>query len=1290
MKSLLNKLLKSLAYLAAGLVILLAVAVGLFRLLLPRLPAYQDEIKGWATAAIGLTVEFTGMNARWRFSGPELNFYNAELRLPGDGGGTFAADEVSIGVDLMRLLLDRKLVVDRVVVRDSAVDLRKDDSGEWRVQDVALQTLSEGFGGRQSSSAMTILVEDVAVSYRHPPDGQLFGFGIGSLRVNLSPNGVDVDALLELPDSLGNRLSASLSRVPGRDGADVVWEYSIDSRNLDLAGWSALQPASLPALSSGRADLSLSVEQTDRVVSNAVIEFDVEELQAAAGSGPFGGEGRLEFRRDAAGWLLTADELRLRTARGIWPEASINVQAGTDGAGELTSLSATGDYLNLDDLQSLLPWLPARAAELLREYDPGGEVTNLMVALQDLQAESPRYDVSMELREAGMLASERLPGLRGFSGGLRANRSGGRVEIDASDLTLDLTRWLESPLDFASAQGTIIWRRNRNGITVLSDSVRLQNADLTSRSSVQLILPADGSSPVLDLESRWSVYDLAAARAYLPARLMNPGLFRWLNNALVAGTMPAGVTRVSGPLDRFPFDDGDGVFRVEAELDQATLRYSDQWPDVENLDMNLVVEGMRLYSVSNTSISAGNTVIDADIEIADLRRPVLTIDALATGTMQSVRTLAQRSPVARVFGGQLDRISVDGEASFALALEYPILDREAFAFTTRLQASDATLRVAGFDAPITELNGIVTVTRDNIAAEQLFGRFLGEPLTVDLRRAGDERPGYSVIAEAVGRVTAEGIGGTFGIPVGSFLEGASDFRASLLFPAANGESGSPFAIDVESDLAGLTIGLPEPLTKPRTESRPLAATIGFPESGRIVVRGSLDDSLRWTLDFADSETGWDFDRGVLAVGGAYPESASTRGLHIVGDLAVLNLGEWLDGAAGRAPGAGEGERRGGIAARIRSLDLNVQDLYVLGQHFTEHRVLADRSGTDWLVQVAGDQARGRLAIPYDLAGERAVTLDMQTLILPGGDDDDAPAAGGAPAGGVDPRTLPPVSLRAEEFALGQRFLGAVTAEFRRTQDGLVGENIRSEDETFAIEAAAGWVVDTGEPTGQRTWANATLTSRDVEATMQRLNYSPGIVGEDMEIAFDVSWSGGPREDFLASLDGDVVVRFGSGQLDEVDPGAGRMFGLLSVVALPRRMSLDFRDVLDKGFGFDEITGTFRLEDGSAYTCDLSLKGPAADIGIVGRARLVEQDYTQSAIVSANVGNTLPVVGAVVAGPQVAAALLIFSQIFKKPLQEMGQVYYAIEGSWDEPAVNSANAARFAEVSRLAGCLDADG
>ena len=144
---------------------------------------------------------------------------------------------------------------------------------------------------------------------------------------------------------------------------------------------------------------------------------------------------------------------------------------------------------------------------------------------------------------------------------------------------------------------------------------------------------------------------------------------------------------------------------------------------------------------------------------------------------------------------------------------------------------------------------------------------------------------------------------------------------------------------------------------------------------------------------------------------------------------------------------------------------------------------------------------------------------------------------------------------------------------------------------------------------------------------------------------------------------------------------------MSIVALPRRLALDFRDVFNKGFGFDKISGDFRIVDGETYTCNLTLEGPAADIAIVGRAGLVNRDYDQIAVVSANFGNTLPVVGAVVGGPQVAAVLLVFSQIFKKPLQEVTQVYYSFGGTFDEPLIEATTAENFADRAATLGCLE---
>jgi uncharacterized protein YhdP len=319
-------------------------------------------------------------------------------------------------------------------------------------------------------------------------------------------------------------------------------------------------------------------------------------------------------------------------------------------------------------------------------------------------------------------------------------------------------------------------------------------------------------------------------------------------------------------------------------------------------------------------------------------------------------------------------------------------------------------------------------------------------------------------------------------------------------------------------------------------------------------------------------------------------------------------------------------------------------------------------------------------VPYDFAGDIPLVVDMQKLILPGSDGDDIDERDQ-----IDPRSLPPISIKVQEFTLGQRHFGSFEAEFARTVGDLEAASITTQDESFEISGGGRWVAAPQGEEGHRSYLTAKLVSVDIEKTTERLNYQPGLVGDDMEVEFDLSWPGGPREDVLALLDGEIGVRFGSGQLDDVEPGAGRVFGLMSIVALPRRLSLDFRDVFAKGFGFDEITGNFRIARGETFTCDLTLKGPAADIGIIGQTGLASRDYNQTAIVNASVGDTLPIVGALAAGPQVGAALLIISQIFKKPLQEMGQIYYSVQGSWDEPAIETTDAEAFAAVYEATGC-----
>ena len=1215
MKKFLQRLFKFLAYLAAGVVILLAVAVGLFRLFLPRLPEYQDEIKAWASNAIGMQVEFSGMDARWGLSGPQLEFYDAELIRPATMTRVVAADQVSVGVALSRLLMDRTLVVDRLVIRDTSVEVRQLPNGRWWIQGTPYEDLVVIQTGGGNLGDVEVIAESVELQVIRPGDERPLFFDVDRAALSSDEQRLAVDATILLPESLGRRLEISATQLPGDEETDRGWDVAVEASDLILPGVAAMDRTRRWPISSGTGNLDASFAWSAGKVASAVAEFEFDEITLDSRT-EFSMVGRVEFRQDQDGWLVAADGFRLSTVDGTWPETSLRLETGADNDGNIVMLDASGDYINLRDLNLFAPLLDEERRFTVDVLAADGIVRNLVATLSDIDTSTPRYAISADLERVGFSADGNRPGLRGFSGRLRADRSGGRLEIQSQDMSLELTNYLRDPIPIYDASGTVIWRRSGELITVLSDNITIRNDDFDSQSNIQVTLES-GKSPVVDLESSWSMTDIGSAKRFIPSGVMVPKLYEWFQRALVSGYIPRGTTRLYGPLDKFPFDDGEGRFLLEANVRNMTFQFLPDWPAAEIIDMDVVLDNTRLYSTQNRSINRGREVVDANVEIGDLRKPVLTIDSFSTGSLESLHTYAQDSPIGRVFGGNLGRVRVAGEGTFKLDLTVPIADWRNFTFSARIVSTDGRLEVSGFNPPITGLTGAVTLDRKSVSSEALGGQFLGQAVSIDVMNAPEELSEFQVLARARGKAESRALIEELGLPVEGLINGQAEYTVDLLFPKRGNDEPVPFTVNVESDLVGLAVNVPSPFLKPADQPANVSGDIRFMPGGqRIESRGTADGGVSWQVAFTHDTQAWDLERGTLALGGAEVSPAETRGLHIRGNIDNIRLDDWLRLSRGN-------EARSGTAERIRSIEVDVDSLRILGQHLREHRVRVDRSARDWLVQFEGEHVSGSVFVPYDFSSDRVLVMEMERLVLPG-DEEKTVAAAEQP----DPRTLPPIRLTTQEFGLGKRLFGAVDVEFARTPDGLVADTFVAQDETFEIVGNARWVAVPTDPNGHRSYLMATLTSTDVMTTMQRLDYQPGIVSDDMSILFDLNWSGGPRTEIFSSLNGDVQVRFGAGQLDEIEPGAGRLFGLMSIVALPRRLSLDFTDVFDKGFGFDSIEGSFHIVDGEAYTCNLTLGGPAADIAIVGRASLTDREYEQAAVVSANFGNSLPVVGAV--------------------------------------------------------------
>ncbi|MFN3786148.1 MAG: AsmA-like C-terminal region-containing protein, partial [Thiothrix sp.] len=190
-----------------------------------------------------------------------------------------------------------------------------------------------------------------------------------------------------------------------------------------------------------------------------------------------------------------------------------------------------------------------------------------------------------------------------------------------------------------------------------------------------------------------------------------------------------------------------------------------------------------------------------------------------------------------------------------------------------------------------------------------------------------------------------------------------------------------------------------------------------------------------------------------------------------------------------------------------------------------------------------------------------------------------------------------------------------------------------------------------------------LTQQGSETSLQ---------GGELYATATLQWRGAPFEFALAQLNGKVQANLGKGSLTDVEPGVGRLLGLLDIQRLPARLKLDFRDMTAKGVAFDRIYGNFTLENGRLYTHDTVIEAAAMVVGIQGSTDLVLKQHQQTVTIVPNLRSALPVVGVAVGGFGAGAALLLLNSVTDKSavatLQNNTGLRYQVRGGWDDPEI----------------------
>lgn len=1263
-----RKIWKWSAAVLAALLILLAIGVGLFRVAVPLVPGLRADAEIIAQQAIGWPVHIGEIDLQWALLGPELVLTDVQLLAPDTFRPLVTAARLDIVFGPLDFFQQGTPRPSHIRLHEPTLALERDPSGELFLSGFALPTASgtrldwrEFLDFALRHGRVTIV--DGELHYR---DARLaiedWLLRLPEFSVASDGNEHEFTGSFLPPGALGEEIVVGFTAT-GKPATpeDWLWKLNMAVRAMKLDWWYQQFRWADEAALHGSLDMALLVSGKGLQGMTGSGELAMKQLGFTSRVPAMSSATAEHFERIALDWefdygsgrvAVDVSELEILTPRQQFTDGSFALLSG----GPSWPLEIAAARLPLGVLAQLAQFLPAKAGaetgsladirQRIAQLSPEGDLRELVLGL-DLDAEPTRFRVETRIEQLGTAPFESLPGIDGLSGTLRADENSGRLRVASRDVLVDTDGLFRAPLPVEKLHGEFSWQRQDDGWQVHGTNIVVDNPEVSATAELVLDLPAEGS-PYIDLTATALNADFGARSTWLPTAAMPEKLVEWLDTAILDGHSPEANLVLRGPLRNYPFRDGSGVFDVKFRAEDTVVKFAPDWPQVENLSAAVHFHNAALdILVDRAVVEPGLAVRRARVGYADSRDHLLKVDADVDADTADAWQFLAASPLAEPLSGMLGALDVSGPMDANVLLSIPTDNVSATSVEVAAALDNIHVQPTSVPWPVESLSGEINVTNQTVSAETLAGQFTGAPFHASITTEP------MVPDQAFGPVRIDMRGRS---PMAAFetflpqhwlqaLSGEFDWNSELRIPG----DGNAVSMTVSSTFADVASALPEPLTV----VPPIEAVITIPPAvSNIDVQLQAEALGAARLRFVELPSGWSFDRGRVVMGAQSEATLGNEsGLFIEGQVPTLDVKGWISRDAD--PGSAAN-------TFLRGIDVTAEQLELGAITLPGQRVSASRAGAGWDVALSGP-AQGVVHVPSLLEVREPWQVRLERLHLP------LPEAvpDASPREAPDPRSLPSLDVNILDLKVDAIELGHASGLLQRTSIGYTTQNLVAETDSYRLALDGRWEVVNDQ---HYTSITAVMDSRDVGDTLAQLGYRGGLDADTGHIEANIAWHAAPTHVDRGLLEGNAQMLFKDGALSGVSPGAGRLLGLLSIAALPRRLALDFSDFFGEGLHFDTLGGDFLITGGSAYTTNVVLDGPSVSALLVGRTGLVAQDYDQLVIVDPGVSASIPVAGYLAAGPTVGAALLLLSQLLKAPLADITQVKYRITGSWDDPVV----------------------
>ncbi|MEQ1598072.1 MAG: YhdP family protein [Methylotenera sp.] len=1248
-----------------GIIVLVALIVRF--VIFPNIDQYKNDIAAFASKTAGQKITIGDITPSWDGFSPHIGLKNVDV-FDAENRSALHLNDVQAKISWLSLpLLEPRL--SRLTVNQPELTIRRKADGDIYLAGINLAGKSQPEFPNWLLSQSKVRIKNAQVIWlddmRQAPPLSLKQLNLTLLNPAWKTLfGQHTFSISALPSIGTSHFIEANGRFVGRDVGKInTWhgDLSLQLKQADLAVWRPW--VSYPVdIQSGTGDAQISLDFADAKIEKVKMHATLNNLSLIVNkqTAPFiakqftGDIGWSDFKNTQT---ISAQNIKLSTNTGL----NIN-----NGSGYYASSTRNGkpwvkadlklDQFDLASIKQLSPYftLPDNVTSQLNALSLVGELQALALGYEGEAYKPSIYKINSGFKKLGITAYQKIPGFSNLTGTIKADEEGGVVILNTQNAMLDLKDILRWPIPADKLNGQVNWEINNDKIKITAKELFISSPHITG--TVNASYNKNGiKGGYLDLVGKFGKGNAKYALFYYPI-ILGKETLQWLDTSILEGRAEDVNLVVKGNLADFPYVDKKnkldkklGIFKVTAKVSDVLLEYGTGWPMVEGLGLDMLFEGKRMELNANKGHIYGNKIIKSKTEIAQLDAdwPILHIVSEVEGPVVDGIKFVNESPVKLVTQGFTDNLKTAGSGKLSLELKIPMQDLESAKYKGVYKITNGTIFTnADVGLPeLSKLNGVLNFTENSLAAQNVNTEILGGPAQFSLVTGADK----ILRINAKGRVSDVGIKKLASNALIDSIQGNTDWTGDITIK-------KPLAdVNLRSNLVGMAIQLPPPFNK--TANQNVAFSIVKKQTspsndsadiqyGNVIAAKILRTEQAGKLAF---------ERGDIGIN-MVAETPSQPGLSLHGKLDYVDVNDWL------ALFSKPSNKTEASPITINKANVVVQKLDVFGRRLNAVKLIAQPNATGLQMAIDSQEITGNAEwqSASNVNSNGKIIARLKNLSIPNSNEINKVAEK------KDftklTKSYPALDVTAENFQLGNKNLGSLELNAFETGDDWAIQKLKITNPDSTLTADGNWHNWTRNP---NTNLKFTLNVSNIGKTLKRFGQPDTVKGGEAEIVGQLRWSGSPHEFDTNSLDGNFKLDATKGQILKVQPGVGRLFGLLTLQSLPRRLSLDFRDLFSDGFAFDKISANAKIENGIMRSDDFFMTGPAAETSIKGETNLKTETQKLKVKVTPHVSDSLSL-AALAGGPIAGAAAFVAQKILKDPFNKIISSEYTITGTWDKP------------------------